>query len=165
MAERAESSANDLLQQFHETSTEFIEFVETIPESRWNRVVPGFEWPVNVAVHHIADNWGTAIRSIQSIANGEPLPPMSREIIDHMNAEHAERFANVSKEETLEALRESAEAAAKVISSLTEEQLARESNPLPALGGRGATPRQFIQVLLIGHPREHLPAIREAAEG
>ena len=164
MAERAESSANDLLQQFHETSTEFIEFVETIPESRWNRVVPGFEWPVNVAAHHIADSWGTAIRSIQSIANGEPLPPMSREIIDHMNAEHAERFANVSKEETLEALRDGAEAAEKVISSLSDEQLARESNPLRALGGRGATARQFIETLLIAHPRQHLPAIREAVE-
>ena len=158
MSGRAEA----LAERFEQVNNELIAKVEGCSDQQWWATCQGEGWSVGVTAHHVAGGNRAIAGFVQTIANGEPMPPITMEQIDQMNAQHAQEFANCTKAETLELLRSSGEAAAGMVRGLNDEQLDR-SQPLTVMGGQQVSAQQFIEMVLIGHVQGHLQSINAAA--
>ena len=60
---------------------------------------------VGVTAHHVGTSYGPIAGMVQALATGQPVPPLTAELLDASNAEHARQFAGCTKEETIELLR------------------------------------------------------------
>jgi hypothetical protein len=76
-------------------------------------------------VHHVASVYPIEIELAQTIAGGKPVVGVTSEVINSMNASHAEQNRDVTRDEALALLRRNSEVAAAAIRSLTEEDLNR----------------------------------------
>jgi hypothetical protein len=155
------SQAELLVQSFEQANGELIELLERCSDQQWRASCQGEGWPVAVTAHHIA--WGhEAIGDfVRLLASGQQLPPITREMLDQMNAEHAQQYANCDRAVTIELLRRNGQAAAETVRRLNDEDLER-SAPLTLAGGAPFSARQMIERVLIGHVRDHTASIRTA---
>ena len=97
---------------------------------------------------------------VQAMASGQEVPPLSMEQVDQGNAEHAQKFAGCTKEETLDLLRAGMTEAAGVLRGMTDEQLDRSAAVL--VGVPSMNTEQVIENVLIGSATGHLASIRAA---
>jgi hypothetical protein len=81
--------------------------------------------------------------------------------VDAGNAQEAQESANVTKDEALQSIRSNGQAMAQVLRGLSDEQLDRGGS----LFGMPMTTEQFIQNIVISHPREHLQSIKQGMAG
>jgi len=163
MSERAVMSqrANELASAFERANESVISAIEGCTEEQLRAVCEGEGWPVVVAAHHIALSYQPIAGLARQIGTGGPIPPLTPEMLDQMNAEHAKECANVSREETIALLRQEAAAAADIVRSLTDEQLER-SAAIPLAGGQTFTAHDMVEQALIGHPMDHGRSIQAA---
>jgi hypothetical protein len=133
--------------------------VEKCPEDKWGtaRSKPE-DWPACVVAHHIASSHGAVSGIAMMIANGQPMPPVTVEMIHEGNARHAREFANVGKAETLKMLREEGAKAAQLVRGLSDEQLDRTAD----LIGRPMSAAAVIEHILIDHARQHTESFKGA---
>ena len=157
MSERAEALAAELDQ----VNTALEREIEGCSEEDWRRTCSGEGWSVGVAAHHLAVAHESILGLVQAVANGQPVPPITVEMLDASNAEHAVEFATVTRAEVLDVQRRGARAAADAVRGLGDEQLDRTA-PMALAGGAPMSAQQLIEVGLIGHPAEHLASIRAA---
>ncbi|HYU19490.1 MAG TPA: DinB family protein [Chloroflexota bacterium] len=157
MGQRAEA----LAAQFEQANADVISAIDGLSDTQWRAMCAGENWPVGVTAHHIAGGHQPISGFVQMIANSQPLPALTSEMLDQGNAQHAQQYANCTKAETLELLRSQGQAAANLVRGLSDEQLDR-SQPLSLVGGAVWTTQQFIENGLIGHPRGHLESIKKA---
>ena len=135
--------------------------IEGCSDDEWRRGCSGEGWPVGVTARHIAvSNEGVA-SLVQAIATGQPVPPLTTEMLDARNASDAVEHANTTRDEVLALHRRGALAAIGAERQLSDEQLDRTA-PLALLGGAETSTQQLIEAALIGHPTEHLNSIRTA---
>lgn len=147
-----------LAQRFEQTNNDVIQAVEQCSDSKWQAKTAPEGWPVAVTAHHIAGSHEVIGGLVQAIANGQPLPPLTPEMLDQMNAQHAQQFANCSKPETISMLREGGAKAVSALRGLSDEQLQRSA---PFMG-QTFTAQQMAENVLIGHPQMHGQSIRAA---
>jgi predicted component of type VI protein secretion system len=95
---------------------------------------------------------------VKSVATGSPMPDITMDGLNEANAEHAKQFAQATRDETLELLRQTAGPAAELIRGLRDEQLARKAM-LPL--GMEMTAEQIIEAM-IGHVGSHAASIQAA---
>jgi uncharacterized damage-inducible protein DinB len=157
MSERAANYAS----QFEALNNEMIAAVEQCSDEQWQQKTQSEGWSVGCTAHHLAGGHGPIAGFVQAIATGSEIPPITMEMIDAGNAQHAQEFANPSKQETLEMLRSSGANAASMVRGLSDEQLDRTAT-LPLMGNQAVSAEQMIQMVLIGHVKEHLESIRAA---
>jgi hypothetical protein len=153
--------ARQLAERFEATNEEVVAVLERLSDEHWDRLCPGEGWPVRVTAHHIAVAYPVHIRTLQAIADGRPLRPVTWSDLEHLNARHAEDHAACTKRETVDALRGNGAAVADAIGGLTDVQLEQSGSfiaELPAM-----TVEAWIELVLIGHPRMHLHSIRAGA--
>src|SRR5215212_11947043 len=131
MSERAAALAD----AFESANNQVIAAVEGCTPDQWGRTCQDEGWSVGVAAHHVAVNHPIIAGLVQLVANGQPLPAITMEMIDAGNAQHAQEYANVSRDETLELLRRDGAAAASMVRGLTDEQLDRTA-PMAFAGGQ-----------------------------
>ena len=155
------SRAEVLARRFEQTNEELIAAVEGCSDEQWRTTCPGEQWSVGVTAHHVATSHVPIAGVVRALATGQPLPPITSEMIDAGNAEHARQFANCSREETVEQLRSAGLEAASIVRSLSDEQLDNGAE-LPILNGQRVSAGQFAEMVLIGHPTGHLESIRAA---
>jgi len=158
MSERAAALAT----AFENANNEVIAAVEGCTPDAWGRTCQDEGWSVGVAAHHVAVNHPAIVGLVQLIANGQPLPPITMEMIDAGNAQHAQEHANVSRDETLELLRSQGKATADIVRGLSDEQLDRTA-ALALVGGQEWSAADMIERILIGHPAGHGASIKAAA--
>lgn len=108
MSERAAS----LAAAFEQANNDLIAAVERCTPDQWGRTCQDEGWSVGVAAHHVAANHPMILGLVQTVANGQDLPPITMEMIDAGNAQHAQEYANVTREEALAVLRREGKAAA-----------------------------------------------------
>jgi DinB family protein len=147
----------DLAMQFEAASNDAIAFVRSCPDSKWRAAVPNDGRSVGVLAHHLGTGDIPISQLVEVVAKGQPMPPLTREMIDQGNAQHAAQFANVSKDEALAALENNGKQAAALVRGLNDEQLDRTANVL----GNQWTAEQVIQNILIGHIRAHLAEMQQ----
>jgi hypothetical protein len=155
MSERAAG----LAAAFERANGELIQALKACSEDQLKLVCESEGWPVTVAAHHVASSTGPLTRLITLMANGQPLPAISMDMINAGNAQHAEEFANVGRQETLDLLRQESDAAANLIRGFTDEQLDRTA-PMAFAGGAPWSTADLIERILIAHPTQHAQSIR-----
>lgn len=149
--------ARQLADQFEREAIAFLRQVEQLPAERWHVLVPEEERTVAALVNHVALGWRGETVAFHRIASGRAAPGMSTAALNALNAEHGDQYAQAGREETLVLLQKALGSTAAFIRSLSDEQLARRGYHMPEEPERSVA--EWIEMCLIGHPAEHLPAI------
>ena len=155
------SRVEELAKRFEQTNEEVIAAVQSSSDEQWRNTCSGEQWSVGVTAHHIGTSHVPVAGVVRALATGQPVPPLTAEMLDAGNAEHAQQFADCTKEETVELLRRSGREAVDMLRGLGDEQLDNGAE-LPILGGQRVSAGQFAEMVLIGHPKDHLESIRAA---
>lgn len=153
---RAEMLANRLL----EGAKSLAKYVEGLSIAEWNKPVKGDGRSIGVVVHHVASVYPVEIELAEIIASGKSITDVTKEAIDSMNAEHAEKYANVGKDETLELMKKNSADAAKKVSLLSDEDL--DNAELVSLNSNAPLTTQFfIEDHALRHSFHHLAYIKD----
>ena len=86
------------------------------------QIASGDDWPVGVVIHHIAEGFNLVSRWIDCALGGRAIEDTA-EGIDSANRRHAEDFASVGVEETVELLNTNGAGAVAKIRGLDEPDL------------------------------------------
>jgi len=147
-----------LAEQFEKNVREAVDTLKDLSDADWQKTTAAEKWPVGVTAHHLAGALEPIAKGVQALVAGKPLG-FSRDMIDKVNAKHAEDYANCTKAETIELFKKGAAAAAAVIRGLSDEQLAKSGSVDPALPPMSA--EEFINKVLISHMDAHFGSIRK----
>ena len=101
MSKRAEA----LAQRMAQGHQELVAFIEGCSEAEWQTYSPDEGRSVGVLVHHVASMLPAEIDLVKVMASGQPITGITVEMVDQINAEHADENAQSSREETLELLK------------------------------------------------------------
>ena len=157
MGQRGEALAERLTQ----ANDTLIAVLDGCSDEQWKQTCSDEGWSVGVTAHHVAISHKGIAGLVRSLANSQPVPEFTREMIDAGNAQHAQEFANVTKEETVDLLRREGQAAADMLRGFSDGQLDGMA-PMPFAGGAHWSVEQLVNRVLIGHPEEHTQSIRKA---
>ena len=155
MGQRAE----ELARQFERVHDEFLTAIEPMSPEQWAAATHEEGWTAGAAAHHAAIAAEPLSGFIRAAAAGEPLPPITPEQLNEINRQHAEAFANVSKDEVVAEVKKNVPPTAALIRSLSDEQLDRQAQT-PFAGPM--TTEQIINNVLIGHVQQHLASVQGA---
>jgi hypothetical protein len=150
-----------LAASFEDAITGVAALVEGCSDAEWQQVCTGEQWSVAVTAHHIAASTSPLMDFIGLVADGQPLPPITLDMIHDGNANHAQAFAQCTREETLVLLRDDGARVADRVRALSDEQLDRTA-AVPLFGGAETSAQALIETLLIGHPKDHGGSIKAA---
>lgn len=153
--------AADLAERFNAFNDEVIRFVEKCPEDDWGKICPGERWPVGVVVRHLAASHYGALGLAKLMVAGEKLPDLTHDVIDQMNAKHAEKHRNCTRNDVLRILRENGRAVADFVGALSEADLDRAGH-IAAVGG-DVTVEQVVTVIILGNGGEHFTDVKAVA--
>lgn len=159
MSTRAET----LAAQFEQANAAAISAVEACDEAALRTPTRDEAWPVAFAAWHIGNSHTTIMGLITTVASGQPLPAITPAMLDAMNADHAAEHGSCGKQEALEILGQSGTATAASIRRLSDEQLDR-SAVVELFGDAPLSAQQLIELVLIGHARQHLASIEASIQ-
>jgi uncharacterized damage-inducible protein DinB len=153
--------AADLATKFEEANAAVIEAVENSSEADWQRVTSSEGWSVGVTARHIAASHLPIMGLVELVATGREMPPITMDMLHAGNAQHAQEHASCTREEVLEILRRDGQAAADRLRGLSDEQLERKAS-MAFAGGAEMSAAQLVEMILLGHPVQHLESIKAA---
>lgn len=153
------SKAAALASRFEQASNDLASKIQGLSDDDWQAKTPEEGWTVAATAHHAAGSSAPTSMMVQAAATGSPMPTITVDGLNEMNAEHARQYANVSREETLTLLHETTGPAADVVRELSDEQLNLKAL-LPF--GMEMTAEQIIENVLIGHITGHGASINAA---
>ena len=156
--------AQTLAERVERGAKELITFVEGCSLAEWQTPIPSDGRTVGVLAHHVASAYLVEIDLVETLASGEAIAGVSWQMVDQMNAEHAQAHANCTREETLALLRQNSAAAANAIQQLSDKQLDKAA-PISLNWDAPLTTQYFIEEHPISHPSRHLMDIRAAING
>lgn len=151
--------AGALAEQFAAANGELIAAVAGCAAAEWRRPCEGEGRTIGVTAHHVAMGHAGFAQLLGALVAGQVVPTISPEGLHEMNARHARDHADIGQAETLDALRRNGEDLARAVRGLSDEQLGLAT---PVFGGREMSVGQIIELVVIGHPRQHLGSIRAA---
>jgi hypothetical protein len=136
-------------------------FASALTEEEWQTRVPKDGRKVGVTVHHVATMYPLEIELAQTLASGKPIAGVTWDAVDEINANHAEKFDAVTKEEALDLLRRNSAAAAAAIRALSDEEL-DQAAPVSLNSDAPLTCQFFLEDHAVRHSYHHLARIRGA---
>lgn len=152
----------DLAARFRQAADDFIAFVESVDLARWATTTDREGWPIGVVAHHVAVGAQFCGSLAEHVAGGGDIA-ITIEVIDQANAHHAQAFADISRDQALDALREHLPEALKKIEGLTAEQLTRDLGETRDFGeGPVRFAGDVVDRMMIAHVRDHLESIKES---
>src|SRR6478736_6644112 len=98
------SKAEELAAKFEEAAKDFGSKIKGLSDAQWRAKTPEEGWTVAATAHHAAGSTAPISQMVQACATGGEMPPITADGLNQMNAEHAQQFANASKEDTLKLL-------------------------------------------------------------
>jgi hypothetical protein len=153
------TKADALATRFEQACRDFASTIQGMNDRTWNSTTSEEGWTVAAVAHHAAGFSGPISMMAQAAGTGAPMPALTMDALNQMNADHAKQYANVSRDETLALLRETAGSAAATVRSLSDEQLNGKA-VMPF--GAEMTAEQIIENALIGHLIGHGASIMAA---
>jgi hypothetical protein len=138
-------------------------FASSLTEFEWQSRVPHDGRKIGVVVHHVASVYPLEIELAQTVAKGEPVEGLTMDVINKMNAEHAQKFDGVTKEETIELLKQNSAAAATAIRALSEDEL-DQAVPVSLYANALVTCQFVLEDHAVRHSFHHLGRIRAALQ-
>ena len=154
--------SEDLVDRFTAFNNELIGFVENCSDENWQAICSGETWPVSVVAHHIAAGHYGILELAKMIIDGKKLPEFTSEAIDQMNAEHAQKHADCTKDEVIGILRANGQAIADFLISLDDADLDRTG--FLSLAGGDISTQQLAEMSLLESSAEHLSNMKSAIE-
>ena len=154
-SKRASSLANRLLSGANLLAS----FAENLTQTQWQTPVLGDGRTVGVVVHHVANVYPLEIELSKILATGMPITEATKEVVDKMNADHAEKFKNVEKEEAIELLRLNSLTAAAAIRNFTDKELENAAT-VSLYSDAPLTAQFFIEDHALRHSYHHLAKIK-----
>ena len=136
-------------------------FAAQLTDAQWNTVVQPDGRTVGVLVHHVANLYPIEMDVIRVAVAGHAIEGLTWEGIAQLNAEHALKFALVSKEEALAFLARTSRAAAAEVRLLSDAELDR-AVPFSLSGDAPMTVQFIIEDHPLKHAWHHLAGIRQA---
>ena len=137
------------------------DFAASLSEAEWQTRVPHDGRKIGVVVNHVATVYPLEVQLAQAVAAGNPVVGLTVETIDKMNADHAGKNDDVTREATLELLRRNSSDAATAIRDLTDEDLDR-AVPVSLYGDATLTCQFVLEDHAVRHSYHHLARIRAA---
>ena len=110
--------------------------------------------------HHVAGGHARIAGLLQMVAKDQPLPKLTRDLVNENNAKHLAEHPNPDKAETLEMFRANGAKASAIVRGLSDAELDRSGTVLTDIPVM--TVHQAIEGILINHVHEHLGSIRVA---
>jgi hypothetical protein len=152
-----------LAKQFEAKAGEASALLERLSEADWKKTTASEKWSVGVVAHHLAGGHETIAGIVKAIGEGKPMPNLTMDMLNAMNAKHAQENVNCSKAETLALHKKNATSAAAIVRGLDDAQLERAATVLAGVPAMSAA--QFVERVLIGHVDEHVGSIRATIGG
>jgi len=159
MSKRSEALANRLEQG----AAALANFAAGLTEQEWEIRTPKDGRKIGVIVNHVASVYPVEIELAQTIARGEAVTGLTAEVINKMNAEHAKENDRVTKEQTLELLRQNSAAAAAAIRALSDEEL-DQAVSVSLYGGATLTCQFVLEDHAVRHSYHHLARLQSALQ-
>jgi len=159
MSKRSEALANRLEQG----AAALANFAAGLTEQEWEIRTPKDGRKIGVIVNHVASVYPVEIELAQTIARGEVVTGVTAEVINKMNAEHAKENDRVTKEQTLELLRQNSAAAAAAIRALSDEEL-DQAVSVSLYGGATLTCQFVLEDHAVRHSYHHLARLQSALQ-
>lgn len=151
----------DLSQEFQSRASEFADLVRGLDDEQWQALCVAENWSVGTTAHHVGESfestWG-----VTGLIVADSVPPISWDDINAANADHAAKFPNPDKAETLEMIEAKSAEVAEAIAALPEDDLDKAA-VVPAFGAEPLPARNWIEMVVIGHIGMHKPSIEAAA--
>ena len=138
-------------------------FAASLTEFEWQSRVPHDGRKIGVVVHHVASVYPLEIALAQQVAKGETVEGVTMDVINKMNAEHAKKFDGVTKEETIELLKQNSVAAATAIRALSDDEL-DQAVPVSLYANALVTCQFVLEDHAVRHSFHHLGRIRAALQ-
>jgi len=148
-----------LATQFEAKAREATAILEKLSDADWKKITTAEEWSVGVTAHHVAGAHEPIANIVKTLAAGQSVPHFTTAMLDGLNAQHAKEFAGVGKSETIALHQKGVAAAAAVVRSLGDEQLANTGTVFA--DAPPMTAAQMITRGLIGHIEDHLGSIQK----
>jgi hypothetical protein len=159
MTKRSDALADRLEQG----ATALANFAANLTEDEWQIRTSKDGRKIGVIVNHVATVYPLEIQFAQTVARGEAVTDLTMEVINKMNAGHAQEQDAVSKEQTLELLRQNSAAAAAAIRELSDEEL-DQAVPVSLYSGATVTCQFVLEDHAVRHSYHHLARLRSALE-
>ena len=96
--------AQILADQFEQVNRDAIATIDRCTDADWQKTCANDERTVGIVAHHLAESHMGIAGLAQMAATGQPLPPLTREMIDQGNAKQAAEHTSCTKQETRELL-------------------------------------------------------------
>jgi Mycothiol maleylpyruvate isomerase N-terminal domain len=153
--------ANALATRLEQGASALATFAGTLNDIEWNTRVPKDGRKIGVVVHHVASVYPIEIQLAQLLAQGNAVTGVTWDVINEMNAKHAQEHDTVAKPETLALLRENSAAAAAAIRALSDEAIDRAA-PISLYGDAPLTCQFMLEDHAVRHSFHHLAKLRAA---
>ncbi len=156
-----DQEVRELVCRFEQANRTVIATIERCSEDQLLGLCPAERCTVAALACHVADSYALGADWVRTILAGEPLPPVTTDTVDQVNAQEFARNAYRTKREALERMRRNGAEAASVLRGLSDADLDRTA-PFTLFGGPTTSVRDLIKRVLIGDPESHLRSIRAA---
>jgi uncharacterized damage-inducible protein DinB len=147
--------------RFEDANRQVIAAIEARTDEQLRALCPAERCTVAALACHVADVHALGADWIRTMLAGRPLPPLTMDMVDRINAEQFALNANRTKAEALERLRRNGDEAVTLLRGLGDADLGR-TTPFALFGGPTISVRQVIDLVLIADPVGHLASIRAA---
>jgi len=151
--------ANALAKRIEQGAEALATFTEGLSDADWQTVVPNDQRSVGVLVHHVASLYPIEVDLARQLASGKPVAGVTWDAIDQMNAQHAQEYPTVNKQEALQLLRNNSKAAANRVREFTDEELDNAA-PVSLNADAPLTAQFFIEDHALRHSFHHLANIQ-----
>jgi hypothetical protein len=151
----------ELATRFEQANRAVIAAVARYDDDQMHASCPVERCTVAALACHVADVHALGTDWIKKVVANEPLPAVTMDRIDQINAGQFTRDADRTRDEALTRLRRNGAAAAAVLRGLGDDDLER-TTPFTLFGGPTTSVRELIERILIADPEGHLPSIRAA---
>jgi len=136
-----------------------IEAVKGMSDAQWAALTKSEGWTVAATAHHIAGGHEAIAGLVQAIAAGQS-PQVSLAQVNAGNAQHAQQFAGVDRNEVLALLATNGAAAASLLRGLSDAQLSAVSKPIAEFPEMPLV--AVIENVLISHAVDHGKSLQSA---
>lgn len=138
-----------------------VTFAGAVTDAEWKTPIPHDWRTVGIVVHHVASIMPLEIDLAMTVAKGKPVVGLTWDTVHQINAEHARANSDVGKDDTLDLLRRNADAGAKAIRALSDEELDR-ALPVSMYSDAVLTTQFLLEDHAVRHAYHHLAKIRGA---
>ena len=154
--------ARELAEKLEVFRSDVVAFVENCSDDDWGKSCSAEGWPVGVVARHLGASHLGVLDLAKMIVAGQALPELTTEIIDQMNAQHAEKHAGCTRDEVLGILRAKVPEFVQYVAGLSDEDLDRAG--YLALLGSDVTIEKLIELVVLNPGKEHFKNMKIAVE-